>query len=74
MSELRSEVIDKSFGEDWTADDWIQWAYKLGLRLDRWICWAGIDNRHRIELAIMEYVNLKSKPTEPEEKKEKEDE
>jgi len=66
----KSQVIDKDFGDEWTGQDWIEWAYKLGLRLDRWIPWAGIDNRKRIEQAIMEYVILKSKPAKVEEKEE----
>jgi len=49
----------KSFDEEWTAKDWVQWAYKLGLHLDRWIWWSGVDNRKRIEEAIMEWKELK---------------
>ena len=56
---MKSKVINKDFGEDWTGDDWIQWAYKLGLHLDRWISWAGVDNRHRIELAVLDFVESK---------------
>ena len=52
----KSQVIDKDFNDNWTAEDWISWAYKLGLRLDQWIPWTRIDNRERIEEAIMEHA------------------
>ena len=55
-----SNLIDKDFGEDWTVDDWVNWAYKLGLHLDRWISWSRVDNRQRIEQAILEFVTYKS--------------
>lgn len=65
---MKSQVVNKEFNSSWTTEDWVHWVYKLGLHLDRWIPWAGVDNRQRIEEAIMEYVTSKSKPTQVEEK------
>lgn len=59
-----SAVVDKKFGDNWTVEDWIQWAYKLGFHLDRWMPWSGVDNRHRIEVAIFEFVKMKSRQIE----------
>jgi len=64
----KKQVVDKNFSDKWTEEDWVNWAYKLGLRLDPWIPWCGVDNRKRIEKAIMEYVISKSNPTESEDK------
>ena len=49
----------KDFTNDWSADDWVHWAYMLGLKLDDYVPWAGVDNRWRIELAICGFITSK---------------
>jgi len=39
--------------------DWVDWAFKLGHKLDFAIPWAGVDNRKRLEKTIDEWVKLK---------------
>lgn len=41
--------------QPWTADDWTNWAYHLGLKLDWHTRPFGMDNRERIEKAIEQF-------------------
>lgn len=43
----------------YVEDDYIHWAYKVGLKLDEHISWSGVDNRKRIEQVIDEWLELK---------------
>jgi hypothetical protein len=44
------------YGE-WTAHEWVEWAFKLGLKLDNKIPFLGVDNRKRIEQAVIEFAS-----------------
>jgi hypothetical protein len=46
------------------VDEWVQWSYHLGLGLDPFIPWNGVDNRLRIEMAVKEFVQIKKEVTE----------
>lgn len=45
--------------ESWSVKDWSEWAYHLGIKLDRWIPLYGMDNAQRIAAAIGEFVRIK---------------
>ena len=55
------ELAKQAYGQIKTMleFDWVDWAFKLGYKLDFAIPWAGVDNRKRLEKTIDEWVKLK---------------
>lgn len=41
--------------QPWTEQDWVHWAYYLGLKLDWHSNPFGVDNRLRIEQAVEQF-------------------
>lgn len=44
-----------SFDKEWTVKDWEMWSYWLGLKLDWHTEPLGVDNRERLEKAIIQF-------------------
>lgn len=51
--------------QEWTSDHWTRWAYKVGLKLDRFFNPFGVDNRIRIEKAIDLLINTRTPAPQP---------
>lgn len=60
-----SAAAEKEFSDPGEAESPSQWAYRLGLKLDRWIPWNGVDNFQRIENAVLQFVEMKKEPSSP---------
>jgi hypothetical protein len=41
-----------------SVDDWEQWVYRIGLKLDGVITLKGMTNAERIEAAINDYIAI----------------
>lgn len=56
-------VKPTDYDKKWTSEEWEAWAYHVGLKLDWFSSPFGVDNRKRIEDAIIAFKRQNTAPT-----------